>query len=751
MPNSKTMFLALLLGLPVVGLSQPDVQILNTFDMLGSEQLLDIYALPDEGYVMCGSSTEGEFGRPALGDPVVLKVDRNGNTVWSTRVSLVEHQAYASTVIQTDNGDYLCGGMDHRYFIAFRLDPSGELIWLKRYWIGKCWGVIELKAGEFILAGDHDGGCFIRIDGDGNVVWDRVIIPGIIGHFVALRETNGGVVAAGYGMADDHSKAIPWCVKVRTDTGEPIWWRSYPAQQASFVTYGMTSSGDGGFMLTGAAYTGRGTSGDDVFAMLISSEGEEIWTQIYEREYFQYGRAITRLSDGGYAIVGESSRFGPSNILPLVMRIDAQGEVRWEANYVIYDGRRFAKGSNMFWGVTTGINDEVVAVGAIKSFPFENYDGLIMKLAPDLPNQAYLLYTPEDTVFSMLPDTAVTFTVKPRAIDWREFNYTWTYRDSVWSNDTVCTVPLDQVGEQIVKTEVSQDEVSIPIRWHINVVDLFIYSQTPDTFNVTLRRGDSCAFSIDSIAAVNRDGINYYWVLTNLDDMSRQEMTDTNAVTVQFPDPGHYRMECVTSRGESQDNVVWSLLVRSSILNFSPGSLTIETYFDSTLFFSANPFNPGSDSLSYLWRLDGDTAGFDTSIQFQFDWDGAYEADHHQVQLLLADGSLVDSVLWNVTVNPPNSTGEDKSGFVRQFGLLPPSPNPFNSRALIRFNLPVAEAYQLTLHDVAGREVRGWRNQAIRAGRQSLVLDGEELAAGVYLVKLQAGGENSTAKVVLVK
>lgn len=83
-------------------------------------------------------------------------------------------------------------------------------------------------------------------------------------------------------------------------------------------------------------------------------------------------------------------------------------------------------------------------------------------------------------------------------------------------------------------------------------------------------------------------------------------------------------------------------------------------------------------------------------------------------------------------------------------------PNPFNPSTTIRFSLGAAGAVTLDIHDVRGRRVRRLVGGEQAAGPHEVRWDGTDdggrrLAAGVYLVRLQAADGVRTGKMSLVK
>lgn len=88
--------------------------------------------------------------------------------------------------------------------------------------------------------------------------------------------------------------------------------------------------------------------------------------------------------------------------------------------------------------------------------------------------------------------------------------------------------------------------------------------------------------------------------------------------------------------------------------------------------------------------------------------------------------------------------------------LLPNYPNPFNASTTFRFVAPEGSLVSLTIYDVRGREVaRPLLPRRVGSTLQDIPWDGRDsrgqpLASGMYFVKLRAGNETFSRKVLLV-
>jgi endonuclease I len=86
----------------------------------------------------------------------------------------------------------------------------------------------------------------------------------------------------------------------------------------------------------------------------------------------------------------------------------------------------------------------------------------------------------------------------------------------------------------------------------------------------------------------------------------------------------------------------------------------------------------------------------------------------------------------------------------QRFSLSNAYPNPFAQTAEIRFALFAAEDVHFTLFDMMGRLVYS-HSARFEAGEQSLTLDAQTLANGIYAATLSAGNQKQTLKLTVLK
>jgi WD40 repeat protein len=83
-------------------------------------------------------------------------------------------------------------------------------------------------------------------------------------------------------------------------------------------------------------------------------------------------------------------------------------------------------------------------------------------------------------------------------------------------------------------------------------------------------------------------------------------------------------------------------------------------------------------------------------------------------------------------------------------------PNPFNPMTTISFSIPAASSTTLTVYDVAGKLVRTLVRQDLEAGDHQVIWNGSDeggrqVAAGVYLYRLDSGSVLEVKRMTLIR
>lgn len=82
---------------------------------------------------------------------------------------------------------------------------------------------------------------------------------------------------------------------------------------------------------------------------------------------------------------------------------------------------------------------------------------------------------------------------------------------------------------------------------------------------------------------------------------------------------------------------------------------------------------------------------------------------------------------------------------------LSASPNPFHGRASLRFFVPAAAEVSLRVYDLVGREVAVLEAGRLDAGAYERAFEAAGLASGVYVARLQVGGDVEVRRLTLLR
>jgi aminopeptidase N len=113
-----------------------------------------------------------------------------------------------------------------------------------------------------------------------------------------------------------------------------------------------------------------------------------------------------------------------------------------------------------------------------------------------------------------------------------------------------------------------------------------------------------------------------------------------------------------------------------------------------------------------------------------------------------------DWILDEQFLAPTSADWGPEAAAAQAFALLPPAPNPVRDVAQIRYFLPRPGDVRVSVHDVAGREIRALWSGAQTAGSRALWWDGRDaagapVASGVYWVRLAAPDGRLSQQVVV--
>jgi len=125
---------------------------------------------------------------------------------------------------------------------------------------------------------------------------------------------------------------------------------------------------------------------------------------------------------------------------------------------------------------------------------------------------------------------------------------------------------------------------------------------------------------------------------------------------------------------------------------------------------------------------------------------GSYDGTFFLTVNGYGQGGEVDARMISTQSSAPNERST-----VGSFMLSPAYPNPFNSKTIIRFDLPSAGPARLAMTDLSGRTVRELRTGRMNAGRHTVVLDAGALPTGLYFLRLTTPSGELVRSITLLR
>ena len=237
----------------------------KTYGGSGEDAAYDIALTPDGGAIMAGQS--GVSGGAGGGlNTYVIRIDAAGDTLW-TRTFNSGSDNYAYSVGEVTGGDHIIAGVGAFgiwYMELMRIDDNGDLVWNKAMTTGyaAAYSAVETSDGGLIVAGVLGEAGLVKTDANGDTLWTRIYNGPSNDYAYSVQQTpDGGYVFSGENLS--HT----WLV--RTDSnGDTLWQHTYSSGNAELNQVVLTD--DGGFAVCANRHGGAGSGG---YAMQLVRTG----------------------------------------------------------------------------------------------------------------------------------------------------------------------------------------------------------------------------------------------------------------------------------------------------------------------------------------------------------------------------------------------------------------------------------------------------------------------------------------------
>ena len=266
------------------------------------------------------------FNHNADQDLYIAKLSLTGKVLWEHAFGGDRDEYIAGVAGTNDGGALLIGNSEsfskkgYKDIYIVRLDKEGKM--LSTQTIGgklndEATALTRTADGNFIMVGSrevkHAGNAdffLMKLNQSGQKIWARTLGQKDNDVLTAVAPTpNGGIVATGR-TRSYNSAQTDLAVMNFNKEGKLVWFKIY-----GFKYYdegnAITMSKNGEYLLAGKTNS-MGKGDYDIYTIALDKEGTLIWSSLYGKENKDIAHAVTRTSDGGLIIVGESDSFSRS-------------------------------------------------------------------------------------------------------------------------------------------------------------------------------------------------------------------------------------------------------------------------------------------------------------------------------------------------------------------------------------------------------------------------------------------------------
>jgi hypothetical protein len=396
---------------------------IKTYGGRGLDNATSITTTPDGGYVFTGgtNSFDGDFKALNMGDIdiFVIKLDSYGDVQWKKTFGGSRDDQVRSITTTPDGGFVLTGGAfsnDGDFkgmnkggddIFVIKIDEQGDVQWKKTFGgSNRDWGqsITTTPDGGYVLTGStnsYDGDfkgvskggydiIIIKLDTRGDVEWTKTLGGNNIDWGISIIATlDGDYVLTGGTSSNDSdfkgmNKGALDIFVIKIDSRGDIHWKNVLGGSDSDVGQSITTTPDGGFVLTGGAFSndgdfkGMNKGGDDIFVIKIDEQGDVQWKKTFGGKREDGGGSITTTPGGGYVLTGvTNSNDGDlvgtnrderdTNVIIfraamniIIIRLDSRGDVQWKK---VFGGNRIEGG----YSINTSPDGGYVITGGTSS------------------------------------------------------------------------------------------------------------------------------------------------------------------------------------------------------------------------------------------------------------------------------------------------------------------------------------------------------------------------------------------------
>jgi hypothetical protein len=200
-------------------------------------------------------------------------------------------------------------------------------------------GYILLGSTKSFGKGEFDF-YLIKTNEYGEKLWSKTFGGGLDDFGESVRQTlDGGYILLGTTYSFAEGKIDMYLIKT-DEKGNEMWSKAYggPGRQRGYC---VQRASDGGYILLGDTSKPFGEGGCDMFLVKTDSSGVEQWNNSFDGNVYDYGYSVQEAFDDGYMLLGYSEKLNRVGSNLFLIKANERGRKKWNMSL---------KGTSSYYG-----------------------------------------------------------------------------------------------------------------------------------------------------------------------------------------------------------------------------------------------------------------------------------------------------------------------------------------------------------------------------------------------------------------